>query len=151
MFGVVPITKPKNPWRVAIVAGAVLIVGNVLLWGGLAQRSGAPAAERPVEIQQLFPAESQLMLPQGNVGADLRDEFTGQVSIDGVLIPQDQTTIQDGLGVVLFEPGPGKEIEEFRKGAHNATIEWWPRTISTPEEAAEKRQLRNYSWAFNVG
>ena len=151
MFVVVPLTKPKNPERVAVVVAASLIVVTFLAWGGFAQRSGAPAAERPEEIQILYPAESQLMLPQGNVGADLRDQFTGQITIDGVLIPQDQTSFQEGLGIVVFEPGEGKEIEEFRKGAHNATIEWWPRTISTPEEAAEKNQLRNYSWAFNVG
>jgi hypothetical protein len=151
MFIDVQITKPKNPERVAVVVAVALIVVSILVWGGLAQRDGAPSAERPVEIQQLFPAESQLMLPQGSVGADLRDEFTGQVTVDGRLIPQDQTTIQNGLGVVLFEPGEGKDIEEFRKGAHNATIEWWPRTFTTPEDAAAQRQLRSYSWAFNVG
>jgi hypothetical protein len=147
----VPLRRPKNPARFAVVTGIVLVVVNVLIIGAVAQRDGAPAADRPLEIQQLFPDEQALMLPQGSVGADLRDEFTGQVAIDGHLIPQDQTTIQLGLGIVVFEPGEGKDFVEFRKGAHNAIIQWWPRTITSPEEAKAKRQLRSYGWAFNVG
>jgi hypothetical protein len=147
----VPLTKPKHPERVAIVGLVSFIVICAVGVGGLVQNNRPADKKRPVEIQILYPDESQLMLPQDAVGADLRDEFTGQITIDSVPIPLDQTEIQDGLGVVLFNPGEGKEIEEFRKGPHNATIEWWPRTFTTPEDAAAKQQLRRYSWAFNVG
>jgi hypothetical protein len=144
-------TRPQHPMRVAIVAIGVLIGINVVIWGGRSQVNGAAQKQRPVEIQQLFPNESDLLLPQGDVGADLRDEFTGQITIDGRVIPSDQTTAGDALGVVIFEPGPGKEFREFSKGAHSATIEWWPKTILTPEDARKRQQLRSYSWAFNVG
>jgi hypothetical protein len=137
--------------RVAIVAGAVLIGVNVLIWGGRAQVNGPAEVRRPIEIQQLFPREGDLALPQSMVGADLRDQFTGQITIDGTLIPKDQYDGIEVLGEVLFNPGENKEFEELPKGAHNAVIEWWPREIPTPEEARERQQLRSYSWAFNVG
>jgi hypothetical protein len=137
--------------RVAAVVGGVLIGVNVLIWGGRAQVNGPAATQRPVEIQQLFPVEGDLALPQSIVGADLRDQFTGQITIDGKLIPKDQYEGIEQLGEVLFNPGENKEFEELPKGGHNAIIEWWPREIVTPEEARERQQLRSYSWAFNVG
>ena len=119
-----------------MVIGAILVVVNIAIWGGRSQRNGAANPTRPVEIQQLFPNESDLLLPQGTVGADLRDQFTGQISVDGV---------------VTFDPAPGKVFTEWSKGTHTATIEWWPKTIATPEEAAKQQQLRHYMWAFSVG
>ena len=145
------LTRPVHPLRVATVAAVALIGVNVLIWGARAQIDGPAAKARPVEIQELFPAESQLMLPQDKVGADLRDEFTGQVAIDGRIMPQDQITGDPNLGQVFFEPGPDKDLREISKGAHNATIEWWPREIKTAEDAAAKRALRSYTWAFKVG
>ena len=145
------LTKPRNPLRVAVVIGAILVVVNIAIWGGRSQRNGAANPTRPVEIQQLFPNESDLLLPQGTVGADLRDQFTGQISVDGVVSPADQTTAGSPLGVVTFDPAPGKVFTEWSKGTHTATIEWWPKTIATPEEAAKQQQLRHYMWAFSVG
>ena len=107
------LTKPRNPLRVAVVIGALLVVVNIAIWGGRSQRNGAANPQRPVEIQQLFPNESDLLLPQGTVGADLRDQFTGQITVDGVLIPADQTTAGSPLGVVTFDPGPGKVFTEW--------------------------------------
>ncbi len=145
------LTRPAHPLRVATVAVVAVVGVNVLIWGGRAQVNGPAARQRPVEIQELFPDESQLMLPQNKVGADLRDEFTGQVAIDGHIIPQDQITGDPSLGQVFFEPGADKDFREISKGSHNATIEWWPREIKTAEAAAAKHELRSYTWAFKVG
>lgn len=135
----------------AVVAGVLLLGVNVAIWGGRAQVNGPAATQRPVEIQSLQPAEDELMLPQGPIIVDLRDQFTGQITVDNEAIPQDQTTEEPGLGIITFDPGPGKDIREFAKGGHNATIQWWPREIASPEEALRKHQLRSYSWAFKVG
>ena len=143
--------RPQHPMRVALVAASVFAVANVLIWGGLAQVNGAAQKQRPVEIQSLSPNEGDLIPPQGPIVVDLRDEFTGQIFVDGTLIPKDQTTGDPNLGILEFDPGPGKQFREFGDGAHSAVVEWWPRTISTPEEARAKQQLRSYSWAFNVG
>ncbi len=145
------LTRPKNPTRVVIVAGVLLIGINLLIWGGRSQVNGPANVQRPNEIVVLEPNESDQLLPQGEVGAQLRSDFTGQITIDGNVIPQDQMSGDAALGQVLFDPGPGKDVEEFTKGGHNAVIEWWPRTIASIEQARAERQLRSYSWSFNVG
>jgi hypothetical protein len=147
----VSLTRPKNPARVAIVAGIVLVGINVLIWGGRAQVNGPATVQRPQEIVVLEPNESDELLPQGEVGAQLRGQFNAQISIDGNVIPQDQVTETPGTDTIFFDPGPGKDIEEFTKGGHNAVLEWWPTNYTTAEQARAKRTLRSYSWSFNVG
>ncbi len=152
MFVCVSLTRPANPVRVAVVVGIVLIGVNVLIWAGRSQVNGPANVQRNPEIALLEPNESDQLLPQGEVGVQLkRADLTGQITIDGRVIPQDQITGDPNLGQVLFDPGPGKDIREFSKGGHTAVIEWWPRTISTPEEARTKGQIRSYTWSFNVG
>ena len=145
------LTRPANPVRVAIVAGVVLVGVNVLIWGGRAQVNGPATIQRNPEIVVLEPNESDELLPQGEVGAQLRSAFNAQIAIDGRIIPQDQLEAATGTNTVLFDPGPGKDIEEFTKGGHTAVLEWWPTNISTPEAARAQKQLRSYTWSFNVG
>ena len=152
MFVRVALARPANPVRVAVVVGIVLIGVNVLIWAGRSQVNGPANVQRNPEIALLEPNESDQLLPQGEVGVQLkRADLAGQITIDGRVIPQDQITGDPNLGQVLFDPGPGKDIREFSKGGHTAVIEWWPRTISTAEEARAKGQFRSYTWSFNVG
>ncbi len=137
--------------RVAIVGSIVFVAVTLLVVGGAAQINGPATVQRPAEIVSLSPNESDQLLPQGEVGAQLRTNFTGQISIDGHVIPQDQMTIDPSLGTIFFDPGPGKDIQEFTKGGHTAVIEWWPVTIPTVEAARAQHQLRSYTWSFNVG
>jgi hypothetical protein len=148
----VSLSQPANPGRVAIVGSVVFVGVTLLIVGGVAQVNGPATVQRPAEIVALEPNESDQLLPQGEVGAQLRVGLTGQLTIDGRAIPQDQISGDPNLGEVLFDPGPGKDIEEFTKGGHTAVIEWWPITIRTPDEARAEHQLRpGYTWSFNVG
>jgi hypothetical protein len=147
----VSLTRPANPARVAIVGSIVFIGVTILILGGTAQVNGPATVQRNPEIFALRPNESDQLLPQGEVGAQVSADFTGQITIDGRSIPQDQIATDRLPGEIYFDPGPGKDIREFSKGAHTAVIEWWPRTISAAEEARAKRQLRSYTWSFNVG
>jgi hypothetical protein len=151
MFTCVSLTRPRNPVRVAIVVGVLLVGVNVLIWGGRAQVNGPATIQRPDEIVTLQPNESDELLPQGEVGAQLRANLTGQIAIDGKPIPQDQVTSDASLGTIAFDPGPGKDIQEFTKGGHTAVLEWWPTTFATAEAAKAKHELRSYTWSFNVG
>jgi len=147
----VSLTRPANPFRVALVGTIVLVGVTVLIVGGAAQVNGPATVQRPPQITVLEPNESDQLLPQGEVGAQLQAGLTGQISIDGRAIPQDQTTLDPSLGTVTFDPGPGKDIEEFTKGGHTAVIEWWPVPIRTAEEARAKSVYASYTWSFNVG
>jgi hypothetical protein len=150
-FSYVSLTRPDNPIRVAIVGSILLIGVSALIIGGSAQVNGPATVQRPAEILILQPNESDQQLPQGEVGAQLRAGFTGQITIDGRVIPQDQVTSNPSLGTIFFDPGPDKDIHEFTKGGHSAVIEWWPATIPILEQARTQHQLRSYSWSFNVG
>ncbi len=145
------LTRPDHPARVALVGAIILIGVTALIVGGAAQVNGPATVQRPSEIVDLQPNESDQQLPQGEVSAQLRAGLTGQISIDGKAIPQDQVTVNPSLGTISFDPGPGKDIEEFTKGGHTAVLEWWPVRFATAEDARAKQQLRSYTWAFNVG
>jgi len=145
------LTRPEHPWRVAIVAGALFLVITAAVIGAAAQQNGPATPRRPGAIVQLTPEEGQLALPQDTVGAQLRTDFSGQLTIDGRNIPQDQVSGDPNLGEFYFQPGPNKEFRELPKGQNSAVIEYWPRTIATAEEAKAQGKLGSYSWAFNVG
>jgi hypothetical protein len=145
------IRRPRNPARVGIVVAAVIIVVNLAILAALAQENGPAAPDRPEEIVMLEPEEGQLTLPQGRVGGQLRVDYTAQLVIDGRLIPKDQMSGDPNLGEFYFEPGPDKEFSQLPKGNVGAALQWWPREISTPEEAREQRRMGRYSWAFKVG
>jgi len=150
-FGFVSLARPTHPLRVGIVGVIVLAGITALIIGGTAQVNGPATVQRPAEIVMLQPNESDQLLPQGEVGAQLRPDLVGQLSIDGKPIPQDQTDVNAALGTIAFDPGTGKDIQEFAKGGHTAVLQWWPRTVPTAEEARAKHQLRSYTWSFNVG
>lgn len=137
--------------RVAIVAGIILLAVNVAIWGGRSQTNGPAAVQRPVAIVDLQPEENLGTLPQGPVGAQLRPEFTGQLTIDHDTIPADQISGDPNLSQFFFEPGPGKDMRELAKGRHSAAIEWWSRSISSYEEAKAQHRVASYTWTFNVG
>jgi hypothetical protein len=147
----VPVTPPDKRLRIAIVGAIVLVAVTVLIIGGAAQVNGPATVQRPAEIVMLQPNESDQQLPQGEIGVQLRPNLTGQISVDGHVIPQDQVTFNASLGTLTFNPGPGQDIEEFTKGGHVAVLEWWPTGIATAEAARAKQQLRSYTWGFNVG
>jgi hypothetical protein len=147
----VSISRPANPARVAIVGSILLIGVTLLIIGGTAQVNGPATVQRNPEIFVLQPNESDQLLPQGEVGGQVSPDFTGQITIDSRAIPQDQIETNRNPGEIFFDPGAGKDIREFTKGAHTAVLEWWPRTIPTAEEARAQRQLRSYTWSFNVG
>jgi hypothetical protein len=151
MFSGVSLTRPRNPVRVAIVIGILVIGVNVLIWGGRSQVNGPATIQRNPEIAVLEPNESDQLLPQGEVGAQLKGDFAGQIAIDGKVIPQDQVTSTLSPAAVTFDPGPNKDIREFTKGGHTAVLEWWPITFRTAEAAKAQHQLRSYTWSFNVG
>jgi hypothetical protein len=145
--------------RIAIVVGGLLVAANLLIFAGLksGDSSGPPL---PSEIQQLYPNPQAVIRPQETVGADLRDDLQGVLYINGVQVPEDQLSGDQGLGIVTFRPGcagsgpttPGFECayREFRPGSYNLRVEYWPRTESK-SEARAKGNLGSYSWQIKVG
>ena len=147
------LTRPEHPWRVALVVVAGVILVNVVDLGRA--QSGERSAERPAAGRDpaAVPRRGRARCSRrATVGVDLRDQFTGQITIDGRLIPQDQITGDPSLGIILFAPGPGKEFTEFTKGPHTAVA----RMVAPHDRDARSRGARSNNSAatagsFNVG
>jgi hypothetical protein len=139
--------------RTIIVGLGVLVAVNLLIvaahTGGQGQDNlGSPL---PVEIERLVPEPGSVIRPQEDVGADLKDTFTGALFIDDVRIPQDQAKIEPSLGQVSYRPGPNKEIRELRPGNHHATILYWPQEKGDEDGARQAGALKSYTWQFTAG
>ena len=140
----------RNITRIVIVGAGILLAVNLVLFAGFNQDTDDATAEKPTEIEAIVPDLGAVMRPQDNVGADLRDDLTGILVIDGVTIPDDQIVGDPGLGQVIFRPGPDREFRELRPGVHEATVTYWPNNL-TLEEAQAEGETATYAWVFKVG
>jgi hypothetical protein len=147
----VKLRRPEHPERVAIIAVVLLIVVNVAIFGTKGEVRGTQNPQRSAAILQLSPQEGESIPPQAPIVVDLRDDYTGQLSIDSRLIPLDQVTVTNpNLFELTFQPTAEHDIHEFAPGDHTATIEYWPAT-KTYEDAKSARLLGAYTWRFKVG
>jgi hypothetical protein len=104
-----------------------------------------------VEIESLVPRPGDVIRPQEDVGADLKDTYTGVLLIDDRRLPEDQIKIVPALGQVSFRPGPEKDITALRPGPHSATIVYWPQEKEGEDVAREAGALKSYTWQFTAG
>ena len=146
-------TRRMPSARTFLVAFGVLAAVNLLIFaahtGGKGQDNlGSPL---PPEIEYLVPVPGSVIRPQEDVGADLKDTYTGALFIDDVRIPQDQTKFTPGLGQVSFRPGPKREIESLRPGHHYATIHCWPQDQGDEDAARAAGAVKSYTWQFTAG
>ena len=143
--------RPEHPERVAIVAVVALVVANLAYFGTKKEVRGTVAPERPAAILELSPQEGEDIIPEAPIVVDLRDNYTGQLTIDGHLIPQDQVSItHPNLFELSFQPTQAHDIHSFAPGSHVATIEYWPQRESY-ETAKAGHRLGTYTWNFKVG
>jgi len=148
--------------RRRVVSSLVLAVATALLVIGLQESqdggSGTARQSRPAAILRVFPTEGAASLRQEPIGAQLADDFTGEIEVDAQPIPVDQTERPtpltgtndpaprglSGLNQVSFTPGAGKAIESLSPGGHVARILYWLKVGETREQA------QAYSWSFTA-
>jgi len=136
------------------VAAALLVIGfQESQDGGVEFRRTRPAA-----VLGVFPSEGASSLRQEPIGAQLVDEFTGELEVDGKPIPLDQLERPTpvgrdnspaarglaGLNQVSFTPGAGKDIVSLAPGTHTARLLFWKKAGETREQAA------SYTWSFSA-
>ena len=138
--------------RTIIVALGVLAAVNLLIFaahtGGQGQDTGPPL---PEGIRFLVPRPGSVIRPQDDVGAQLKDNYSGALFIDDIRIPDTDAKIERSLGQVSFRPGPQKEITELRPGAHHATILFWPQEKGDEDAARAAGVIKSYTWQFTAG
>lgn len=130
-----------------VVLGLLLIVAVGMFW--LAGRNGNADPEPVISesaVEQLIPADgSPSVLRQAEIGIDLKDGWTGELSVNGVFIPEDQLRRNEPLAQIFFTPGPGKEIEQFRSGTVVVVASIW-----RPIDGETREDGRQVVWRFKV-
>jgi hypothetical protein len=145
----VALRRPQHPERVAIVAAVVLVVVNLAIIGTRNEVRGTASQNLPGPIVGVDPQQGENILPQASITVALLPKYTGQLTIDRNLIPDDQLD-NPSLFEFVFQPKAGRDIARFRPGPHVATFEAWP-AGKTYEEAKAGRLIAPYTWKFNVG
>lgn len=134
----------EHPWRLAIVAVAVLVVVN--LGVVLLANSDTSTTERslPSSIETVTPEPGTVVQLQAPVSVDLVDGLTGVLVINGTEIPEDQLERGVALGIVTFRPGDAQDFNRWDAGDVAVRVLYWPATEDRPESPG------SYSWSFRA-
>jgi len=135
----------RHPWRwviVGVVVVAVLNLGVLLLSQSDTQPQGRTL---PSTIDSVSPGPGELARLQDTITADLRDDLTGVLVIDGQEVPEDQLDRIVPLAQVSFRPGPDTDLARFEPGEHTVVVYFWPQGKERPERPDA------YSWRFRAG
>ena len=109
------------------------------------QDSSEPSTdELPSAIEQVHPAPGSQADRRIAVTADLRDDLTGVLVIDGLRIPEDQLEFNDPLGVITYRPGPDQALPSFEAGEHTVQVLYWKQTEDEPPDPD------SYGWRFRA-
>lgn len=147
-----------------LLAAAGIALGLALVVYGLSVGlTGRDASNLPDAIEGLSPGDGDRVLRQSQVIVDFVEGFTGELSIDGIVIPTTRIDQIGGSGAqpapgaqvdlpptAIFDPGnfvlsflpqAGAPIEAFGQGEHIGVVRYW--RILDGERAA-----RTYTWRF---
>jgi len=139
----------EHPWRIAIIAVALLAVLNLsLILLDDTDTSTPGASSLPTFVESIHPNSGELTGLVDDVTIDLNDTLTGDMALNGRVIPEDQLDRTPELGIISFRPGKGKDFERLPSGENSVVVYAWPRTAARPEPL-DKAPLR-YSWTFRA-
>jgi hypothetical protein len=130
-----------------VVLTLLVLVGIGMFW--LAGRNGNADPKPTVSesaVEALIPADgSPSVLRQAEIGIDLKDGWTGELTINGRYIPDDQIRRNEPLNQLFFTPGPGKEVERLDAGTVIVVASVW-----RPIDGETREDGRQVVWRFNV-
>jgi len=134
--------RPEYPrWLWLLALGLLIVIAGavtVLVFVGEDSENTA----RDAAIEQFFPTEGDKIFQQEPVGLDLASGFDASLSLNGVAIPEDQLDKTAGLNLVLFTPGPGKEVEQYNQDQNCVVATFWP--------LSDVAAVTSRSWCFSV-
>lgn len=136
----------QHPGRVAtvVIALAVVITLGIV---ALTRADTEPPSRSvlPSAVDTVIPGPGELIRLQDTITADLRDDLTGVLVVDGAEVPEDQLERVVPLGQVSFRPGPDRDLARFEPGEHTVTVLYWPQGEDRPASPG------SYSWRFRAG
>ena len=135
----------QHPWRLvitAVVLLAVLNLGILLFSQSDTRRQGR---NYPNAVEVVDPAPGEIIRVADTITADLRNDLTGVLLIDGAEVPEDQTDRVAPLGQLSFRPGADKDLTKFSPGLHTATVLFWEQGKERPKKPGA------FAWSFRAG
>jgi hypothetical protein len=113
------------PWFVKRLILPVLIVAlAVAVYAATQVTDGRQVPETP-GIARLVPGPGEKVLLQNRVGVVVDPGWDASVVINGTEIPASQIDAPLNPGEVLFQPGPGKVIQELLPERNCVTVQVW--------------------------
>jgi hypothetical protein len=131
--------------RVVIVVVGLVLVLNLAFFVGRSSDTSEPGRDAlPSSIESVSPRPGTQADRRIAVTADLTDDLTGVLVIDGQRIPEDQLEYNRPLGIITFRPGPDTDLEAFEAGEHTVQVLYWKQTENEPPDPA------SYGWRFRA-
>lgn len=158
------LTRGRPVDRATLIASLGVGLGVVfIVIGFMSAETGRDALKFPTEVELVSPLPGASVLRQNPVSADLVPGYTGEMAIDGVVLPPEEikTSIGNaprsndnivvppgarfdpGTNVVSFVPGDGTPFPTFKTGRHTVVLSFW-RLDEGPDRA------QTYTWEFEV-
>jgi hypothetical protein len=77
-------------------------------------------------VEALTPGEASSVVQQSRVSIDLVSGWTGELSINGTAIPEEQLIRTAALNAISYQPLEGQVIERLQAGQNCASATIWP-------------------------
>ena len=119
------------------VAGASLYLASALHDDSLTD--GA----RSRVVKTVSPRPGTIQLRQTEILVELDSGYSGELMINGTLIPDDQLSVVQGLNRITYTPRAGREVEVLPAGHNCAQVRFRP-------AAGSAGQPGSYRWCFSV-
>ncbi len=81
-------------------------------------------SDLPPQVDQIAPSDGATVLRQTGLEIDMQVDYSLEIFLDGVLIPQDEVGFAPATGVYTWRPHPGGVFEEWASGLHSVLIRW---------------------------
>lgn len=135
----------NETWRRRILLGLAVAAAFGLLFFGFSRDSGTEgtAASGGDAVEALIPAANSEVLSQNTIGLDLAAGYTGELSINGTQVPDDELVDDRQQYRLLYQPAENSALGTLPAGENCAQALVWP--ISDGRQNA-----RTVSWCFNV-
>lgn len=122
-----------------IIAVLLVIAVAGIVWA--LNNSRRPPEDTPTAVVSVMPPGGDLDLRQVQVGVTLAAGYTGDLSVDGVQVPEDELHRQTQNEITL-QPKPGGQFN-LGPGRHCASVTYWLSANPTDKRSAPP-------WCFNL-
>jgi hypothetical protein len=77
-------------------------------------------------VEALTPGEATSVVQQSTVSVDLAPGWTGDLTVNGIVIPEEQLVRNAALNLISYQPLDDQVIERLQAGQNCASATVWP-------------------------